>query len=83
MNFLKYIKTTILFILIFLLGTQTTYAKRELILPQNQVVFSVEQTPKVSTLKKEVQPNVAYIEKYRNKDMKSLSKQIEMFHPLG
>lgn len=27
--------------------------------------------------------NVGNIEKYRNKDMKNLSKQIEMFHPLG
>ena len=27
--------------------------------------------------------NVGNIEKYRNKDMKNLNKQIEMFHPLG
>ena len=27
--------------------------------------------------------DVGNIEKYRHKDMKNLSKQIEMFHPLG
>ncbi len=61
MKIIHHIKHLLLFLLTYLLGGPPTHAKTELILPQNQVVFSVKQTPKVSTLKKEVQPNVAYI----------------------
>ena len=42
-----------LFILTFILGTQVTYAKTEFVLPQNQVVFSIEK----QSLEKEVKGN--------------------------
>ena len=61
MNFLNYIKTTILFLLTFFLGATQAHAKTELVLPLKQVVFSVEQTQKISTLDKEVQPNVGFL----------------------
>jgi len=61
MKFLNPIKTILFFLLAFLLGVQTTYAKTELVLPQNQVVFSVEQSQSFKSLEKEVQPNVGFL----------------------
>jgi archaellum component FlaF (FlaF/FlaG flagellin family) len=61
MNFLKYIKQLLLFLLTFLLGTQTTYAKTELILPQNQVSFSIEKSESFKSLEKVIQPNIGFL----------------------
>lgn len=47
--------------LTFLLGVQTTYAKTELVLPQNQVFFSIEQSQSFKSLEKEVQPNIGFL----------------------
>ncbi len=58
LNQLKYV---LFFFLGFLLGTQTTYAKTELILPQNQVSFSLEQNESFKSLEKEVQPNIGFL----------------------
>jgi hypothetical protein len=57
---LKHIKHFILFFLTFLLGTQTTYAKAEFVLPQNGLVFSIEQRQSFNSLEKEVQPNIGF-----------------------
>ena len=66
MNFLKYIKHLFIFFLTFLLGAQTTYAKTELVLPQNQVSFSIELNQSFKSLEKEVQPNIGFLqEKFR------------------
>lgn len=40
---LKQLKYFIFFLLTFLLGTQNTYAKTELVLSQGQLYFSIEQ----------------------------------------
>jgi len=61
MNFLKYIKQLLLFFLTFLLGTQTTYSKTELVLPQSQVSFSFEQKQSFNSLEKEVPPNIGFL----------------------
>jgi RES domain-containing protein len=44
-----------------LLGIQTTYAKTELVLPQNQVSFSIEKNESFQSLKKEVPPNIGFL----------------------
>ncbi len=56
--------------LTFLLGEQTTYAKTELISPQNQVSFSIEQNQSFQFLEKELQPNIGFL------TFKELSKLI-------
>ena len=61
MRFCKFLKHTIVFLLTFLFGVQTTHAKTELVLPQKQVVFSVEQSQSFQSLEKEVQPNVGFL----------------------
>jgi len=61
MNFLKFIKHIFLFLLTFLLGAQTTYAKTELVLPQSQIYFSIEKTQSFQSLEKEVQPNIGFL----------------------
>ena len=74
MNILKSIKYIICFLLTFLLGSQTTYAKTELVLTQNQVVFSIEQNQSFKSLEKEVQPNIGFLkEKYRFVILQSVS----------
>lgn len=57
----KYIKTLLVRFLIFLLGTRTTYAKTELVLPQNQVSFSIEQTQVFKSQEKVLQPNLGFL----------------------
>ncbi len=54
---LKQFKYLLFFLVTFLFGVQTTYAKTELVLPQNQVSFSIEKTQSFKSLEKEVQPN--------------------------
>lgn len=65
MNIVKFIKHIFLFLLTFLLGAQTTYAKTELVLPQNQVSFPIEQSqsfiPKAFGIEKEVPPNIGFL----------------------
>lgn len=58
---LKQLKYLFLFLLTFLLGVQTTYAKMELVLPQNQVSFSIEKTQVFTSLEKELQPNIGFL----------------------
>ena len=53
---LEKIKYFLFFILTFILGTQVTYAKTEFVLPQNQVVFSIEKQS-FKNLEKEVKGN--------------------------
>lgn len=66
MNFLKYIKHIFFFFLTFLLETQISYAITELVLPQNQVSFSIEKNQIFKSLEKEVQPNIGFLkEKHR------------------
>jgi hypothetical protein len=57
-NYLKYI---LLFLLTSLLGAQTTYAKKELILSQNQVSFLFDKNQNFKSQKKEVQPNIGFL----------------------
>ncbi len=57
----KQIKPLLLFLLALLLGATLTHAKTELVLPQNQVVFSVEQSQRFYSLEKEVQPNIGFL----------------------
>jgi len=57
----KYIKLILLILLTFLLGVQTTYAKTELVLLENQVSFSIEQNQSFKSLEKEVQPNIGFL----------------------
>ncbi len=61
MKIKNYIKTILLLLLTFLLGGQTIYAKTELILSQNQAVFSVVQNQETNSLQKEVQPNIGFL----------------------
>lgn len=61
MNRLKIIKHIIFFLLTFLLGAQTTHAKTELLLPQNNVLFSIKQTQNIKSLEKELQPNIGFL----------------------
>ncbi len=61
MKFCKFIKHTVFFLLTFLIGATTTHAKTELVLPQKQVIFSVEQSQRFYSLKKEVQPNIGFL----------------------
>lgn len=76
MNFLKLIKQVFLFLLIILLGAQTTYAKTEFVLPQNQVSFSIEQSQSSKSLEKEVQPNIGFLkEKSKFGKSESISAQ--------
>jgi hypothetical protein len=57
-NYLKYL---LLFLLTFLLGTQTTYAKTELVLPKDIVSFSIEKQQSFESLKKHLQPNIGFL----------------------
>jgi len=61
MNFLKLIRYLFSFFLTFLLGTQTTYAKTELIYPTKNVSFSIEQSRSYKSLEKEVLPNIGFL----------------------
>jgi len=73
---LKQLKYIFLFLLIFLLGVQTTYAKTELVLPQKIVSFSSEKTQNFQSLEKELQPNVGFLkEKSRFVVSESVSAQ--------
>jgi hypothetical protein len=58
LNQLKYL---LLFLLTFLLGVQTTYAKNEFILPKKIVSFSIESFQKTNSLKKDLQPNIGFL----------------------
>jgi len=64
MRFCKFLKHTIVFLLAFLLGAQTIYAKTKLILPQNGVSFSIVQNQSFRSLEKEVQPNVGFLKDF-------------------
>ena len=62
--------------LTFLLGSQTTYAKTELFLSQNQVVFSIEPSQSFQSLEKELQPNIGFLkEKTKFVAVQSVSAQ--------
>nr|WP_299172748.1 hypothetical protein [uncultured Allomuricauda sp.] len=54
-------KYFICFLLIFLFGIKTTYAKTELVLLQNKVLFSIEKKQSFKSLEKEVQPNIGFL----------------------
>jgi hypothetical protein len=54
--FLKQIKYLFIFLLTFLLGAQTTYAKTELVLLNSKGSFSIEQNQSFQGLEKEVPP---------------------------
>lgn len=70
------LKYFFLFLLTFLLVTQIAYAKTELVLIQNQVSFSIEQTQNFKSLEKEVQPNIGFLkEKSRFVLSESVSAQ--------
>jgi len=59
-----------------LLGSQTTYAKTELFLSQNQVVFSIEPSQSFQSLEKELQPNIGFLkEKTKFVAVQSVSAQ--------
>ena len=82
MNFLKFIKQIFLFLLTFLLGTQTSYSKTELVLPQNQVLFSIEQTQNFKSLEKQLQPNIGFLKeksKFEKPESISAQNQYEFF----
>lgn len=53
------IKHLLLFLLIFLLGAQTTFSKTELVLSQHQVSFFVNQN--LNNLEKELPPNIGFL----------------------
>ena len=61
MNFLKSINHIFFLVLTFFLWAQTTFAKTELVLPQAQVSFSIEQDQSFSGLEKEVPPNLGFL----------------------
>ncbi len=61
MQLTKHIKPLLLFLLTFLLVATPTHAKTELVLPQKQVIFSVEQSQRFYSIEKEVQPNVGFL----------------------
>jgi len=61
MKIKPHIKSIFIFLLTFLLGAQTTYAKTKVILPQNEVVILVEQNQNAITLEKVVQPNIGFL----------------------
>ena len=76
MKIKDFIKTILLFLLTFLLGAQTTYAKTEFVLPQNQVSFSIEQNQSFQFLEKELQPNIGFLkEKTKFVVLQSISAQ--------
>jgi len=76
MRFHRFIKTIFFSLLTFLLGVQTTYAKTELVLPQNQTSFSIEQSQSFKSLEKQLQPNIGFLkEKYRFVILQSISAQ--------
>ena len=58
---LKQFKYLLLFLLTFLLGAQTTYAKTELVLLNSKGSFSIEQNQSFKSLEKEVQPNIGFL----------------------
>jgi len=73
---LKQLKYVLFFLLTFLFGTQSTYAKTALTLTQNQLSFSIEQNQSVNSIEKEVQPNIGVlIEKSRFVVSKGVSAQ--------
>lgn len=76
MNFLKFIKHIFFFLLTLLLGTQTIYSKTELVLTQNEVSFSIEQTQNFNSLEKQLQPNIGFLkEKSKFDESESISAQ--------
>lgn len=73
---LKQFKYLLFFLLTFLFGAQSTYAKTEPTLPQNLVYFSVEQNQSFNSLEKEVQPNIGFLkEKSKFGKSESVSAQ--------
>jgi hypothetical protein len=76
MHFIKFIKYLLFFFLTFLFGTQTTCAKTDFVLPQNQASFSIEQNDSFKSLEKVFQPNIGFlIEKTKLGASESVSSQ--------
>jgi hypothetical protein len=76
MKLKQQIKFIFTFLLTLLLGAQFIHAKAELVLPQNNIVFTIEQNQKINFLEKEVQPNIGFLkEKYRFVASESVSVQ--------
>ncbi len=57
----KFLKYIFLFLLVFLFGVQTTYAKTELVFPTKSSSFLIEQSQSFKSLEKEVQPNIGFL----------------------
>ena len=76
MKLFKHIKFFFFVLLTFLLGVQTTYAKTELVLPQNQLSFSIEKKQSFKSLEKEVPPNLGFLkENFKFVAVQSVSAQ--------